>query len=296
MRMEHKAQAFTLEEFLKDDPFHLIYVKRRDEESDFFYVHTDYLDYLRYLNIIWDRIRKEYQSIVRYHQRSLSLISNRDLSQEENIQLRSIILNRSNLLTILECDIESFVLFARRFLDKVGKLVEYLIKLEVGRHIENSFTKHREFFIDNEKYNLQYSRLLREETNWYLQDLSMWRDGIFVHGKTLNTGSSVSATGDIILRKAIGVYRLQEKDRIKFMKISKKYIEKYPHIKITKNPYTMIDEFREEIAKHSIQIDPKDLNSLKEIISVTGTSLDIRQLAKNIKVFVEKTTQLFEKG
>jgi hypothetical protein len=33
--------------------------------------------------------------------------------------------------------------------------------LENGKHIENSFTKHSEFFIHNENYNLQYSRLLR---------------------------------------------------------------------------------------------------------------------------------------
>ena len=36
---------------------------------------------------------------------------------------------RCNTMPMLSCDIEAFILFARRFMDNVGKLVEALIKL-----------------------------------------------------------------------------------------------------------------------------------------------------------------------
>jgi hypothetical protein len=71
-------------------------------------------------------------------------------------------------------------------MDKVGKLVISLIKLDSGVEVAESFSKHRDFFINNTKYNESYSKLLKE-SNWYEQDLLIWRDGIFVHGKTLNT-------------------------------------------------------------------------------------------------------------
>jgi hypothetical protein len=215
------------------------------------------------------------------------------LSKEEMLRFNVLATNQSNMLTILSCDIEAFILFARRFMDKVGKLVESLIRLDSGRQVTNSFSKHREFFISNTKYNPDYSSLLQEETNWYQQELLIWRDSIFVHGKTLNTAPSISLKKGIQLRKVIGVHRFRETDKIKFLKIKKKYQQTYPDLKITENPFVMIEEFREEIAKRNIKLDKEDLEGLKNIISMTGTSLNIGQLEKSIKDYVVKTALLF---
>jgi hypothetical protein len=55
---EQRHDSFELEDFILDDPFHEIYMRKRDEESDFFYIHTDYFQYLQYMNITWNRIKK----------------------------------------------------------------------------------------------------------------------------------------------------------------------------------------------------------------------------------------------
>lgn len=59
-------------------------------------------------------------------------------------------------------------------MDKVGRLVESLVKLDSGIEVGNSFSDHRIFFINNTKYNPDYSSLLIKETNWYEQDLLIW--------------------------------------------------------------------------------------------------------------------------
>ena len=121
----------------------------------------------------------------------------------------------------------------------------------------------------------------------------IWRDGVFVHGKTLNTGSILSISEGIRFRKAIGVYRLFRTDEAKFLEIRRKYEERYPDLKITKNPFMMIDNFRDEISSHNIVMDQEDIDDLKDIISKTGTTLNISGIAKNIKNYVEKTAMIF---
>ncbi len=136
--------------------------------------------------------------------------------------------------------------------------------------------------------------ILGEETNWYEQDLLIWRDGIFVHGKTLNTGALITSTRGIQLRKAIGIFHISEKDKKRFVKIKEKYENRHADLKITENPFMMIDEFREEISRRNIKLDKKDLDELKQIVSRTGSTLDIRKIAKNVKNFVEQTASIFD--
>src|SRR5918995_627198 len=100
----------------------------------------DYHHYLEYLWIIWRRIRDEYGAAMDYHSQTNDLWSS---GQENSNQYRIISVKRFNMLTILQCDMEAFIIFARIFLDKVGKLVERLIELPLGTTIRNSFTDHR---------------------------------------------------------------------------------------------------------------------------------------------------------
>ena len=156
--------AFELEDFIVEDPFYQIYLRKRDEESDFFYIHRDYSQYLQYLNIIWNRIKESHRTIGIYYYQEMDLLSkqtSKNLSEDEEVKLKSLTTNRHDMLSVLSCDIEAFILFSRRFMDKVGKLVESLIKLDSGLHIANSFSKHKEFFINNIKYNPDYSKSAR---------------------------------------------------------------------------------------------------------------------------------------
>jgi hypothetical protein len=229
-----------------------------------------------------------------YHQKSLELTSKYEPSNAQGQDLNNANIQTLNTLSFIECDTESFILFIRRFLDKVAKLVELLIAIRPPRQIGNSFSDHRKFFIANEMYNPAYSKLLKEETNWYEQNLLIWRDGIFVHGKTLTTGALVSATRCIQLRKALGVYQIREKDKEKFVKIRKKYKDRYPELKLAENRFTMIDEFIQEINTLDILLDKEDLNELKEIVSMTGSTLNILPVAKSVKNFVERAASIFD--
>lgn len=175
--VEYGNHVFELEAFIANDPFYQIYLRKRNEDSDFFYIHTDYFQYLQYLNIIWNRIREEYRTIGIYYRQEMDLLSKdrrENLSREETHRFNLLATNQSNVLTILSCDIEAFILFASRFMDKVGRLVESLVKLDSGIEVGNSFSDHRIFFINNTKYNPDYSSLLIKETNWYEQDLLIW--------------------------------------------------------------------------------------------------------------------------
>jgi hypothetical protein len=69
--------------------------------------------------------------------------------------------------------------------------------------------------------------------------------------------------------------------------------KRHPDLKITENPFMMIDNFRDEISRHNIVMDQKDIDDLKDIISKTGTTLNISEIAKNIKNYVEKTAMIF---
>ncbi len=125
--------AFILDDFITRDSFHIIYLKRRDDGSRFLYVHTDYLQYLQYLNIIWNRIRLKYRAIV--HMKSLELESNYingKLSEQESLELRNVNIQSFKMRSFIECDIEAFIIFTRRFLDKVSRLIELLITLAPG--------------------------------------------------------------------------------------------------------------------------------------------------------------------
>jgi|GEM_PF-2289867 hypothetical protein len=59
-------------------------------------------------------------------------------------------LNSFGVKYVLQCDIEAFVIFARRLIDKFGKLVVKLINLPPGLQISESFSDQKEDFL---KYN-----------------------------------------------------------------------------------------------------------------------------------------------
>lgn len=124
-------------------------------KNHFFYIHRDYFQYLQYLNIIWNRIRESHRTIGIYYYQEMDLLSkqtSKNLSENEKVKLKSLTTNRHDLLSVLSCDIEAFILFSRRFMDKVGKLVESLNKLDSRLHVENSFSKHKKFFMSLTPY------------------------------------------------------------------------------------------------------------------------------------------------
>ena len=77
----------------------------------------------------------------------------------------------------------------------------------------------------------------------YSEGKEVWNCDRIFFGKT-QTAPSISLIKGIELRKVIGVHRFREKDKKKFLKIKKKYEQRYPDLKITENAFMMIEELR----------------------------------------------------
>ena len=73
--MTTSLPAFELEDFIVEDLFFQIYLRKRDEEPDFFYIPRDFFQYLQYLNIIWNRIKESHRTIGIYYYREMDLLS-----------------------------------------------------------------------------------------------------------------------------------------------------------------------------------------------------------------------------
>jgi hypothetical protein len=88
-----------IDDFIDRDPFHNIYLRKKDDDSRFFYVHTDYLQYLQYLIVIWNRIKEEYKMIAIYHRKSLELTS-KQLSNEQSLVVNNVNMQIVNTLRV----------------------------------------------------------------------------------------------------------------------------------------------------------------------------------------------------
>src|SRR5688572_22023975 len=114
--------AFKLRDYFRDEPFYVIYLKR-NQDSVFFHAYTDYRKYLVSLQIVWQRLKDECSKVGDYYTQELSKSSEWPPSQET----LSLMASRDATSNVLELDIETFIILARRFMDKVGLLVEKLI-------------------------------------------------------------------------------------------------------------------------------------------------------------------------
>src|SRR5215218_8638387 len=132
----------SLDDFIIRDPFQKIYSMKRDRDS-IYHAYMDYRHYLKHLWITWNRIHEEYTVSMDHHAQTLDLLSSR---QENSEKYRLIFKEFERTLGILECDIETFTVFAHRYLDKVAKLVEVLIQLPRGDTPENNFRGHKKYF------------------------------------------------------------------------------------------------------------------------------------------------------
>jgi hypothetical protein len=185
--------AFKLRDYFLYEPFYDIYITRNQDDA-FFHRYWDYRKYLQSLYIIWKRIKAECNQIGDYHAQEFSKPFEPPLSDER----LSLINRKQATLNVLELDFETFIVVARRFMDKVGLLVEKLIEIPKGKVPGNSFTKHKKFFLEHPDIQPNYSRFLEDKTYWYEQELLLLRDKIFSHGKTMVRSMAVSFREGVI--------------------------------------------------------------------------------------------------
>jgi hypothetical protein len=129
--------AFELKDFFHIDPIRDI--SSRSEDADFTDVYGAYLEYLRSLSIVWQRIRVECKDIGVIYAKFREI----ETDNSRNEEFVSLASNQHGLMNVLQVDIETFVLFARIFMDKIGKIIEKIVILPPGKHPGKSFTDHK---------------------------------------------------------------------------------------------------------------------------------------------------------
>jgi hypothetical protein len=132
------SKIYRLDEAFVTDPFaEIINPKRKENVSD----HAIYNDYEQspdYLRAIWKRLQKEYWDM--YLARSK--LTHEKEFDPENEYLKEEIMNAQLILL----DSESFIIFANRFMDRVGKSIERMIKRDDGNRVKAGFEENIAFF------------------------------------------------------------------------------------------------------------------------------------------------------
>jgi hypothetical protein len=257
--------AFKLRDYFLNDPFYDIYEKRNQDDA-FFHTYLDYRKYLQSLHIIWQRIKEECNRTGDYHTQEFNKPFESPLSQET----LSLITRKQATLNVVELDFETFIVLGRRFMDKVGLLVEKLIEIPKGKVPGNSFTKHKKFFIEHPEIQPNYTKFLENKIYWYEQELLLLRDKIFSHGKTMVTSMAVSFREGVMFTPMDRFGPLSADHKKIFLPMKSKYEGLYPTLKVTDNDYEMLNDFYQQIRRERIKLEKKDLDDLGDIVSSSG--------------------------
>lgn len=285
--------VFELKDFFHIDPIREI-SSTRNEYTDLTNVYGAYLEYLQSLSIVWRRIRIEYKDIGAIHAQ-LHKIETDPSRNEEFVSLAS---NQHGLMNVLQVDIETFVLFARIFMDKIGKIIEKIVILPPGEHPGKSFTDHKKYFaIDHTHIHPAYSKLLQNNTHWYEQELLLLKDKIFAHGKPLVTYTVVSFDSGIrFTRRMAGGSPLKDHHKKKLLPIIRKYEHLHPSLRVTQNEYRMLDDFLLQVRKHDYKLHKADLDVIGDVVTETGASFDqglLESIAMHIEDFLNHVRVIF---
>jgi hypothetical protein len=211
-----------------------------------------YEDYLKYLKIAGNRIKEDYKRFQLYRSKNKIKSTMPVLSGWEEIYM-------------LQLDIESFVIFCRILLNRVGILVEHLLCSRLRDQRNQSFTAHKEWFLreENAKLFSKYVRLLKK-MNWYDQNLSYMRDKVIEHGGHF-TGSMRIFRNSLQYRRINKDFgQLSTDDTGVMEKLIAKYGKKYFKIRsIKSNPAIMFDQFLVAIMKYNVKLNNKNDNDFK---------------------------------
>jgi hypothetical protein len=240
--MSSVDDVFTLKDFFQHDPFH--------RTSGTITAFSNYSGYLQSLGIIWQRIKDGSRAVGDCHAQVNKILSSEKQHTDESVSLE---MKELGLLKVLEVDIETFILFARRFMDMVAKLIEEHIAPPKGMILEeDGFTEHKALFTKEHSINPIYSKFLEDKTYWYEQELQMYRNKIFVHGKPLKTLPKVSPHSGISFIKVAGLTPLEGDNKRTILKIKRDYERHYSDLHISENPYEVMNELLREVSIHDI--------------------------------------------
>lgn len=269
--------------------------KKRFNDHRIFYRYNIYSEYYEYLKIISERLNDDYEQYLESLDdwwNRIEKIQNKKLLNLERIKS---VRNTFTLQRAIQLDTQSYIVFMRILLDKLGILMELLIGHPNDNSHNTSFSKHKKYFSnpENRSYNKKYSDLLTR-MYWYDQYFVLIRDKLVQHGRQWHSYFHRTDNGFAIL--LIGKYYgfLKGIDKTEFEKIVEKYAPSYHStvMNVDELPIVDIAILMTKILKDSEKMESKDLQSLGHIIQKTGASIEIPPIAKKLRDFLSETRSI----
>lgn len=280
------TNPFIIDDLLCNDPFESVFERIRDS---IFYEYMSYRDYFNFLKIIESRLKDSYRKYGEIQPAVTRIMESYIVSNHQNDM---IIRTQSEIMTKIQLDQESFIVFSQILLNKLGILVEKLVNARSESNYAHSFSKHKEWFIKN-NINPRYSQILKQ-LHWYDQFLNFMRNKIIEHGSALSPMVTTTRYGIRYHRKKQTFGVLSDKDQMNLRMLIQKYGLNDEKIRnINPNPYMMLDEFVEVVLENNIELETDDLRKLGEIVKNSGCILDAVLLAKHLTKFLNDVAALF---
>ena len=145
------VDRYLIEDLLPNNPFESIYEKRKE---DIFYEYMAYRDYYNFLKIISKRLEENYGKYREIQPLVASVMEN--LREKTNPDDALLIRTQSAIMTEIQLDQESFIIFTQILLNRLGMLVEKLCNSRSENNYTHSFMKHKNWLIDK-NINPMYS-------------------------------------------------------------------------------------------------------------------------------------------
>jgi hypothetical protein len=255
-------------------------------------MHAIYHHYYECLQIIQERLKQDYNDYDLGLDHAARIFKMKDKSKRNS----ELLLNSEGLSTIgksIQLDSESYILFVRILLDKVGLLVELVLNNPNKYSLHQSFTKHKEYFIKNRQYNSKYSKLL-EEMYWYDQYLLLIRDKVVQHGRVRHAWLKPDEKPvHLLMGENFGL--LSDKRKAELVTIVEKYAPRYvPEIKDLNLPLSEISVVMDKVLNDSARMEDGDLKKLQAIVQLTGAAVYVPELAKKLDQFLKGIALIFK--
>jgi|GEM_PF-5052998 hypothetical protein len=270
------------------DPLWVLHDKHGD---DVFYMHAIYYDYYWYLQIIYDRLKNDYND----YKSGLTQASEIFKSSGTGSHMLPITEKLANIAKSIQLDTESYILFTRILLDKVAVLVELLINHPNKHELHHSFSDHKKYFIKYRRYNPKYSHLL-DGMYWYDQYFLVIRDKVLQHGNQRH--SWLKPTPDDLIHILMGKNwgQLTAKNKSGLERIVKKYSPQYSQDvgNIEALPLSDVPVLIHKILLENDRMVENDLPVLYRIVQNTGSAVRVPPLAEKLNRFLSNIASIFQ--
>jgi hypothetical protein len=284
----NNSNAYLISDLVTNDPFDPIFHKYKDT---IFYEYLSYRDYFNFLKIIGSRLKNNYEKYGDLAPRVYESME-RQTSRFPDAELKGLFDIQKGITDEIQLGHESFVIFTKIFLGKLGLLVEKLVNAKTHSYT-HSFTDHKEWFIKNNNIIPKYSELLID-LHWYDQFLCVMRDKIIEHSGALSTLIGTGKNGIQYRRKKETFGIPSDKDQEIILSLIFKYGQNDEMIKnVSPNPYMMLDDFMVLVLDHNTKLEKQDLVNLGMVVKNSGGVIDAVILAKHLRKFLQDAAALF---